>query len=106
VVVFPNRGRLTLWRCAPQAYIAAERFLFPETDSLFFLVVMAGAAHIVLEAAVSSCSRPSLAIVTTLSPVTLTGRDTIKRSRSPFWSPAAAPHRAIPPTSGCRQSRQ
>jgi hypothetical protein len=37
----------------------------------------ARAAHIVLEAALSSYSRPLLVIVTTLSPVKLTGRDTI-----------------------------
>ena len=32
---------MTLWRCASRAYIASERFLFPETDCLHFLVVKA-----------------------------------------------------------------
>jgi hypothetical protein len=66
-----------------RAYIASERFLFLEEGLFLFLVVTARAAHIVLETALSSYSRPFLVIVTTLSPVKLTGRDTIKRSRSP-----------------------
>jgi len=33
----------------------------PETDSLLFLVIRAGAAHIVPEMALSSCARPVLA---------------------------------------------
>jgi len=36
-----NGGRLTLWRCATRAYIASERFLVPENDSLLFLVITA-----------------------------------------------------------------
>ena len=46
-------------------------------------MVRARAAHIVLETALSSYSRPFLVIVTTLSLVKLTGRDTIKRSLLP-----------------------
>jgi len=38
-----------LWRCARPTYIALERFLLPETDSLLFLAVKAGAAHSVPE---------------------------------------------------------
>jgi hypothetical protein len=51
-----------------RAYIASERFLFLEEGLFLFLVVTARAAHIVLETALSSYSRPFLVIVTTLSP--------------------------------------
>jgi hypothetical protein len=40
------------------AYIASERFLLPETDSLVFLVVRADRGPYYLETALSSCSRP------------------------------------------------
>src|SRR5262249_4704809 len=36
-----NGGRLTLWGSATRAYIASERFLVPENDSLLFLVITA-----------------------------------------------------------------
>ena len=50
---------MTLWRSASRAYIASERFLLPESDSLLFWWVGAGAVQIIRETAVSSCSQPS-----------------------------------------------
>jgi hypothetical protein len=51
-------GRLTLWRSARRAYIASERLLIPDRDSLFFPVARARGAHIVPEAGLSCSSRP------------------------------------------------
>jgi len=42
------------------AYIASERFLLPETDSLLFMVGRAWGAHIVPEKDLSSCSHSFL----------------------------------------------
>jgi hypothetical protein len=44
VVIFPIRGRLTLWRCASRASIASERSLLPEKDCCIFVVERAGRA--------------------------------------------------------------
>ena len=41
-----------------RAFNASGRFLSPETDSVVFLVVRAGAGLIVRETALSSCSQP------------------------------------------------
>ena len=51
-----NGGRSTLWKCAKRAYIASERFLSPETDSLIFLSVWTGAARSLPEKAPSARS--------------------------------------------------
>ena len=49
-------GRLLHFANDERAYIASQRFLLPETDSLLFLVVRGGAALVVPETAFSPCS--------------------------------------------------
>jgi hypothetical protein len=56
--VLAESGRLFHFAKDEQAYIASERFLLPETDSLLFLVISAREGQIVLQTAVSSYPQP------------------------------------------------